>query len=125
MSEFLKEGDVFELKAHHHVRTSIPEHFLYANRKGVWTCRDGVVSCDGELAYLQGEYVVTGTAMDGGGTGHGPHDVFPNGHHVFAEKLDNGTRVDFYQSGAFIHLNTGIVATGRARRSGWTKEERA
>lgn len=43
------------------------------------------------------------TTYDGGGTGHGPHDVYPDGHHVWAEATLNGSVVsfDFYQSGCF------------------------
>ena len=54
-----------------------------------------------------GEYVVIKTAFDGGGTGHGPHDIYPNGHHVFCKALkngkydENGSEVNFYQSGCF------------------------
>lgn len=54
-----------------------------------------------------GEYVVIKTAETGGGTGHGPHDVYPDGHNVIAKKLKNGAydpkgkTISFYQSGSF------------------------
>ncbi|PZR93495.1 MAG: hypothetical protein DI537_10265 [Stutzerimonas stutzeri] len=52
-------------------------------------------------------YLVVGTAMTGGGTGHGLHDVYPDGHEVRAVPVGTpaeeiGTRfVRFYQSGSF------------------------
>ena len=30
-----------------------------------------------------GRYVVVKTAFEGGGTGHGPDDAYPDGHHVY------------------------------------------
>jgi len=55
----------------------------------------------------EGEYLVVRTAFDGGGTGHGSHDVYPDGHHVFCKALrdgkyeEDGDEIDFYQSGSF------------------------
>lgn len=57
-----------------------------------------------------GEWVVVSTVMTGGGTAHGPHDVYPNGHQLTLRKLIEGTdKIDwkakekkFYQSGCFI-----------------------
>jgi hypothetical protein len=53
----------------------------------------------------EGEFVVISTAMEGGSTGH---DAYPDGHHVFCKRLnadgsynDNGTEINFYQSGCF------------------------
>jgi len=40
----LEEGDVIELKEGHKVRTKIPVHFLYDNRKGDWSLDEGVVT---------------------------------------------------------------------------------
>jgi hypothetical protein len=52
-----------------------------------------------------GKYVVYKTTFDGGGCGHGPHDIYPNGHHVFCKKLgDNKIQIDFYQDGCFTGL---------------------
>ena len=57
-----------------------------------------------------GEFVVLDTKMEGGGTGHGPHDVYPDGHHVFCKRMKdgkydkNGVEVDFYQSGSFTAM---------------------
>lgn len=49
------------------------------------------------------EFKVLETALAGGGTGHGPHDVYPDGHIVLAEGPD-GARVRFYQTGCFVGL---------------------
>jgi len=55
-----------------------------------------------------GTYRVTATAMTGGGTGHGPHDIFPNGHQLTLMPEQDGV-IDwkaepkrFYQSGCFV-----------------------
>lgn len=42
-----------------------------------------VVSLEG----LQGQYVVLTVSLTGGGTGHGPHDVYPDGYQVVARRL--------------------------------------
>ncbi len=57
-------------------------------------------------------WVVVETSMTGGGTGHGPHDVFPDGHEVIIKLLNysdksllNGHHsIRFYQSGCFTGL---------------------
>jgi len=57
-----------------------------------------------------GEWVVVSTCMTGGGTGHGPHDIYPDGHQITVRKLEIGTNcidwsveeMKFYQSGGFI-----------------------
>jgi len=52
-----------------------------------------------------GEYVVVSTEYCGGGTGMGPHDVFPDGHMVIAKPVNGrGTRVSFYQTGCFTAM---------------------
>lgn len=53
-----------------------------------------------------GEYTVITAVMDGGGTGHGMHDTYPDGHHIVAAKMvddqvDFKNLIEFYQSGAF------------------------
>lgn len=74
---------------------------------------------DGQFEYLQGRYVVYKTTTDGGGTGHGPHDVYPDGYHVFCERLADGVRVDFYQTGCFTAMIEEIKPVGKAERSKW------
>jgi hypothetical protein len=55
----------------------------------------------------EGEFIVVKTSFEGGGTGMGAHDVYPDGHRVFCKKLkdgkydDKGIEVNFYQSGCF------------------------
>lgn len=50
-------------------------------------------------------FEVLETRMCGGGTGHGPHDVYPDGHQVVARELEAKKRlVRFYQSGCFIGM---------------------
>lgn len=57
------------------------------------------------------EFVVEYVALEGGGSGHGPHDVFPDGWHVLARRLKadgsydpQGEVVDFYQTGCFVNV---------------------
>ena len=112
----LKEGDIIELKEGHSVYAKIPEHFVYSNRKGSFKLVRSKVDIGGEFAYLAGRYVVYKTTYDGGGTGHGPHDVYPDGHHVFCERIDNrSVKVDFYQSGAFTAMIKDIEPVGHAK----------
>jgi hypothetical protein len=54
------------------------------------------------LAFI--EFEVLETRMTGGGCGHGPHDVFPNGHEVVAREVDGERLVRFFQSGCFIGM---------------------
>ena len=39
-----------------------------------------------------GEWVVIWTDMSGGGTGHGPHDIYPDGYRLILRKLKKGTK---------------------------------
>ena len=64
-----------------------------------------------DLSRANAEYVVIETKMQGGGTGHGPHDVFPDGWHVVAKRLDagrkwnsDGEEIEFYMTGCFINM---------------------
>lgn len=73
-------------------------------------------------------YVVTRTAMTGGGTGHGPGDVYPDGHRVVAIPIDSQDdenelgRCEFYQSGSFTELITPnqLIWLGSAKAL-WTR----
>lgn len=56
-------------------------------------------------------FVVEEAKMDGGGTGHGPHDVYPDGWHVVARLLNadgtynpGGPKISFYMTGCFIGM---------------------
>ena len=53
---------------------------------------------------IAGEYDVLYTKMTGGGTGHGPGDVYPDGWEVTAVKAHapyQGFQIRFFQSGCF------------------------
>ena len=50
-------------------------------------------------------WLVRHVSLKGGGTGHGPHDVYENGHHVIAMS-DDRMHVHFFQTGCF----RGVVA---------------
>lgn len=121
----LEEGDIIELKEGMRVYAEVPEHFLYSNRRGVFDrTSHGEIDIGGSLGYFAGRYVVYKTAMEGGGTGHGPHDVYPDGHHVYAQKLDNpSVRVDFYQSGSFTAMLLKLKAVGKATNTWAEKQE--
>jgi len=112
----LKEGDVIEIKNGHTVYSTVPKHFLFSNLKGDFSLARGECTVQGELSYLCGEYVVDTVKFEGGGTGHGPHDVYPNGHHVFCKSLTSGKELDFYQSGCFSCMITDIQPIGKAER---------
>ena len=60
-----------------------------------------------------GEFLVVKTSLEGGGTGMGPHDVYPDGHHVICKRLnvdgtynEDGEEISFYQSGSFTAMIT-------------------
>ena len=67
-------------------------------------------------------FVVERAVLEGGGTGHGPHDIFPDGWHVSARRLDesgtydhNGEVVDFYQIGCFIYMVNEVEVMGKIK----------
>lgn len=52
-----------------------------------------------------GEYRVTRTSYGGGGTAMGPHDVFPDGHRVYAKPVNaDDPLISFYQTGCFTAM---------------------
>lgn len=112
----LQEGDIIELKEGHQVYADVPEHFLYTNRRGSFALAHGEVTIGGELAYLAGRYVVYKTSFEGGGSAMF-NDYYPDGHHVYCERLDDhSVKVDFYQSGAFTAVIKDIEPVSRATR---------
>ena len=122
MTKFLSEGDVILLEEGMSVYADVPKHFLYSNCKGDFELAHGKVEISGELLYLSGKYIVYKTTYDGGGTGHGSHDVYPEGHHVFCMKADDhNVRVSFYQSGSFTVVITDIKPIGKATQT-WKVE---
>jgi len=123
VSKLLREGDIIELRPGHRVYMRLPAHFIYANRVGVFDklakteVTIGAPQGGMDTAWVAGRYVVTATAMKGGGTAHGPHDVYPDGHHVKAERMDEDDRtvVEFYQTGCFTAMIPDIEPVGRAK----------
>ena len=52
-----------------------------------------------------GKYRVVRTCYGGGGTAMGPHDVFPDGHRVYARPVGKTKpTVSFYQTGCFTAM---------------------
>ena len=116
----LDEGDIIELKEGN-VYAILPVHCLYSNKRGVFDeFAHDVVSLS-KCEWLQGKYIVYKTAFDGGGQNFdGP---YPNGHHVFCEKMDGSkTRVDFYQSGSFTAMIYDLEPIGEAELTYTEKE---
>ena len=112
----LEEDDVIELTSEHTVYAQIPEHFVYSNRKGVFSLTKHCVKLEGDFEYLQGVYVVTKTQYTGGGTGHGRYDVYPDGWEVTCVNADdNTTSVSFYQTGSFTAMIEDIKPIGKAK----------
>lgn len=97
----------------------VPKALIYDNREGDWSLSREVVTVRGNFDYLAGTYVVTRTAQTGGGTGHGPHDVYPDGHEVTASDTENmDSEVSFYQSGCFTHCwNRPVTVIGKATQA--------
>ncbi len=57
------------------------------------------------------DWLVIRTQSNGGGTGHGPHDVYPDGHevtiqmiHSIAEGPSSDLTLKFYQTGCFTNM---------------------
>jgi hypothetical protein len=133
--KLLQEGDIIELMPGHTVYASLPMHFIYENEFGNFseTARTEVTIGEPKLgldtSFIAGRYVVTSTSIRGGGTGMGPHDVYPDGHHVDCQLLmQQGfdlprramskkypLRVAFYQTGCFTAMIPDIASIGRAK----------
>ncbi len=121
---YLKEGDIIELNQEDNVYVRVPKHMVYSNELGNWD----LVSTKVNLAktcwtWLRGKYIVYRTAVEGGGSGHGPFDNYPDGHHVFCHMIDfPRVRVDFYQSGCFTCMLPDKKPIARAKAK-WTVVE--
>jgi hypothetical protein len=114
----LQEGDIIEIKEGHKIYADIPEHFVYENKKGSFKLTHNDIKVEGELKYFVGKYIVYKTTNDGGGMGSSINDFYPDGHHVFCERLDNfEVKIDFYQSGSFTAMIKDINPIGRAKRT--------
>lgn len=124
--KYLQEGDIIELDERHRVYHTRKVNF-YGGKTG--TCHTETSIKD--FPELKGRYLVERVTLDGGGTGHGPHDVYPDGHHVYCTKLEyikdrnsgeliaprlTKTQVDFYQSGCFSIILNDVKVIGSARQ---------
>ena len=113
----LQEGDIITLKEGMEVYANIPHKNVYFNRPfSTELTRDKITI--GEPRYsgaentgafdarpFAGDYTVVRAELNGGGTGHGPHDIYPDGHHVYCEKLAHPQiEVDFFQTGCFTAM---------------------
>lgn len=116
-NKLLEEGDVIELTTAHTVYGMIPKHFAYGNCRGDFSLtRHEIRLYDQDFDYLRGKYIVVKITSDGGGTGMGPHDVFPDGYHVWCESIDGTHKVDFYQTGCFTAMIEDIKPIARAEK---------
>ncbi len=73
-------------------------------------------------------FIVEEAKMAGGGTGHGPHDVYPDGWQITARQLfkngnynPKGAQILFYQSGAFNCMATDVPTVGKMQRTATVK----
>jgi hypothetical protein len=113
----LVEGDIIELKEGHKVYADIEERLVFSNTPKSNKKVHHEVVLNKSHSNLIGKYVVYKTAFEGGGTGMGDHDIFPDGWHVYCEKLTNPfIKVDFYQSGCFTAVIEKIEPVGKALR---------
>jgi hypothetical protein len=85
----LAEGDIIELKEGHKVYADIEERLVFSNtpKSNKKVHHEVILSKD--FSKLIGKYIVYKTSMNGGGTGMGITDTYPNGWHVYCEKLTN------------------------------------
>ena len=123
--KLLQEGDIFELQDGDTVYSQVPEHFVYENRKGHFDLTQHEITCGNVWTHLRQRFVVVKTTHDGGGRGHGPHDVYQDGHHVFARSLEDGdVKINFYQTGSFTAMiDREVEVLSRATLT-WVEGER-
>ena len=114
---FLQEGDLIQIKPGEEVYAEVPYHFIYEGEEGNWAeTTETEIKVEGQFAFFAGKYLVYKTAVEGGGTGHGPGDIYPNGHHVYARKVGaHNVKVSFYQSGSFTIMKPDKKPIGKAR----------
>lgn len=100
----------------------VPEKFVFSNKPFSWKLTKSSVPAIGKYEYLQGKYVVVKTSMQGGGMGHGPNDIYPNGHlveckRIHQDKVLDDCDISFYQTGCFNNMIRDIEPIGRAKTS--------
>ena len=108
-SSLFQYGEFFDYRDHVTVGHCYDEtKFDEKTQQEVKTGRKVSSGNSDDASRADAEYVVIRAVMEGGGTGHGPHDVYPDGWHIHARRLDSdgkynpeGEEIRFYQSGAF------------------------
>lgn len=138
--KFLDVGDVIKADASWEIVNDYPGHkgpkdlnqvFNYYSAKGksldaptigVASDKRAVKKKSEDAPEFAPEFVVIKTQMTGGGTGHGPHDIYPDGHEVTIRQLkkdgtydDKGQDYRFYQSGAFNCMITEVTPTRKMK----------
>lgn len=122
----LEVGDAFRLLPGMKVAMDIPRNRYFANRPDDTTlCR--VVQTidyrnDLHTAVLSTEFVVYQTTYDGGGSDHGHEGAYPDGHHVWAESLDDPSlKIDFYHgpSSCANQIPLANLQPGRKMKRAW------
>ncbi len=123
MNRLLQPGDVFRsdrLKALEGKTTRLPTGEPVVDSRNLSPLECGRVTCmwheeapggwkrttqvevNTTVELPTARWVVLAARMDGGGTGHGPGDVYPDGWHVLAAlSTDASVTLRFYQSGCF------------------------
>jgi hypothetical protein len=124
-NEFLKVGDVVRAEASWEIVNDYPgkEGPKSLNQNfNLRALREG----NSLLKILKGsfDFVVVKTNMTGGGTGHGPHDIYPDGHEVTIRQLkrdgsynDKGAKFYFYQSGSFNCMITDVTPVRKMKQT--------
>lgn len=112
MSELLQEGDVIEICVGHMIYAYVPKHFVYDNHKGDFGLTYHEVKINNQLDYLAGRYIVTQVGLSGGG--HDRDGYMPDGHCVKCVKVDDGSKIGFYQTGSFSAMIEDIDPVGKA-----------
>lgn len=128
-NNLIQEGDIFILEEGDNVYAIIPQRLFISNRPYCWDLErtDTVIG----KYYHSGRYLAVKCLYKGGGTGHGPHDVYPDGWNVEAVKVAdekmtgscdegdiiNSEKVSFYQSGCFTaKITRNIHIIGKATK---------
>jgi hypothetical protein len=77
-------------------------HTTWTEKKGNWSQEHKLeLDLRPERDFTHVHFIVLKVALIGGGTGMGPHDVYPDGHWVYAKEVDGEHFVRFHQSGCF------------------------
>jgi len=125
---FLQTGDIFELNPGHTIYVKLPHLFTCSNGDSLEEIDEGTIKIGQvkhffDTTFFAGEYIVTSTALQGGGNSH--DGGYPDGHNIRAKKIMMGWRdsekivsrieVNFYQSGSFTAKNPDIKAIRKAK----------